>query len=156
MYNMLPESIEIFGHPFTVVKWTKKQAKKAKLMGECQNIKQEIRLAPDLTDIALCNTLLHEVNHALFWFMTLEECDMIEETIINNLTNGLVATLRQNPELLQFVFIALQNKKPEPEPEQVSHAPVTPRPRIGTPEWFDSLESPIPLAAKPEDNERQI
>jgi len=115
MYKSLPKSVNIFGHDFSVVVWTKKQAKKAGLMGECVNDKETIYIAPGLGDVALCNTLIHEIQHANFWFTSMDHAENEEEVIVNNLTNGLIAVLRNNPELLKFVFIALQGKKPEPE-----------------------------------------
>lgn len=114
MYDLLPDSISIFGHDYKIVIWSKKKAKKKDLMGEFNNTGCKISLAPGMDPVTLCNTLLHEINHGNFWFMTLDEAENHEEVIVNNMTNGMIAALRNNPDLMKFVFTALGGITPGP------------------------------------------
>ena len=73
------------------------------LQGECDKTffsnqeKGRITIKKGMDDIEKCNTMLHEIMHAIFTERGLIFSDKTEERIVLSMTNGLIDFIRDNP-----------------------------------------------------------
>lgn len=50
----------------------------------------------------ILHTLIHEINHAIFWLYNIEKDDD-EERIVNTMANAWVQVYKDNPKLVEFI-----------------------------------------------------
>lgn len=72
--------------------------------GLCQNQDSVISVFITGNDSIDVDTLWHEVKHAIWFFMGLEEKEDDEEKIVSKLTAGELMVLKDNPELCEFLM----------------------------------------------------
>jgi len=72
-------------------------------LGRCDTVTQKITVRSDLLPDACKDTLLHEINHAMAFHMTIEE-PATEETWVSRSATGLRTILSANPDLAQWIF----------------------------------------------------
>ena len=83
--------------------------------GEFDHRKNSITIQEDLSNLDYSCTLIHEVLHAIAYYYNLTQSgqpldeENKEELVINALSNGLVATLKENPILLKILVEKLKN-----------------------------------------------
>lgn len=93
----LPPTIRVCGHDITIERWGSTAANACHRWGEFSSVEQMIRIREDMpTPQQAANTLLHEVNHAVFWLYGVGKDDD-EERIVTTLANAWTAVYRDNP-----------------------------------------------------------
>lgn len=102
----LPASIRVAAFDFAVVPWHPMSAAADRRYGEFSSMEGCIRVDPQAGDIKTCDTLIHEILHAVYWAYTINEQDN-EERTVSMIATALVQVFRDNPDLLRFVRKAL-------------------------------------------------
>ena len=83
--------------------------------GEFDHKKNSILITKDLSDLDYSCTLIHEILHAIVYYYGLTQSgqpldsDSKEEIVVNNISNGLTAALKDNPLLLKELAHRLHN-----------------------------------------------
>lgn len=78
-------------------------------MGSHNGDASRVYIADNLSGHQLANTLLHEVMHAIWYTQGLcHDCLAsnpagLQEHVVNNMTNGLIQVIRDNPDLVKFL-----------------------------------------------------
>ena len=83
--------------------------------GEFDHRKNSIMIQEDLCDLDYSCTLIHEVIHAVVYYYNLTQPgqpldeENKEEVVVNAISNGLTAALKDNPILLKILSEKLKN-----------------------------------------------
>ena len=107
LVESLPQYVKIGPYQFRLEMWTAQQAMGARRYGECSTVEQRISIQRDhVCPVRLLDTVLHEINHALFWLCNLGDDDK-EEHIVGHLATAQVQLFADNPWLHTFIQRAL-------------------------------------------------
>ena len=80
--------------------------------GFCDNAKQTIHIEGDQTAFEECDTVIHELLHAVWSQMSLTDLDdQLEERIVRALGTGLTGLFSDNPKLLDYIKTAIGTKR---------------------------------------------
>lgn len=80
--------------------------------GYCDNAKQAIHIEGDQTAFEECDTVIHELLHAVWNQMSLSDLDeQLEERVVRALGTGLTGLYSDNPKLLDYIKTALGAKR---------------------------------------------
>ena len=94
----LPLSIDILGFKYKVSHMKKSMYRGSGAIGVCDAMYNHIYIyTRDMQESVIAETLLHEVLHALYYEMGVEQ-GAGEEHIVRNLSRGMYAVLQANPE----------------------------------------------------------
>lgn len=70
--------------------------------GECDNCGGHIRICADLEPAEAANTMLHEVMHACWYVVNLDDEDK-QERVVTSMANQLTQVWRDNPALIAAI-----------------------------------------------------
>lgn len=70
--------------------------------GWCDKVNNQIYIYTNSEPMVVADTLLHEILHAVWFYMGLDD-KHDEEAIVNRLATGFTTVLYDNPEILDFV-----------------------------------------------------
>ena len=98
----LPTSIRVAAFDFTVVNWNPMAAAGSRRYGEFSSMEGVIRVDPQAGDVKTCDTLLHEIGHAIWWAYNIQDDDK-EERIVATTSTAWTQIFRDNPDLLRFI-----------------------------------------------------
>lgn len=93
---MLPESVTVLGKTYTIEGATIND----KSSGECDSIKQHIKIDMEWHSDMQQDTLLHEIVHAIDDQLNLK----MGERRVNNMATGILAVMKDNPQICRFIF----------------------------------------------------
>jgi len=80
--------------------------------GMCDNAKHVIHIEAEQTPFEECDTVIHELLHAVWAQMSLSDLDeQLEERIVRALGTGLTGLYADNPKLLTYIQTAIAGKK---------------------------------------------
>jgi Zn-dependent peptidase ImmA (M78 family) len=80
--------------------------------GYCDNAKQVIHIEGEQTPFEECDTVIHELLHAVWSQMSLTDLDeQLEERIVRALGTGLTGLFSDNPSLLDYYKMTLAQAK---------------------------------------------
>lgn len=102
LIDYLPQTIKVACFDYKIVKWTYQQASEKRRYGECSSYTQEIRIDETLKSYKLLDTLIHEINHAIYWAYNIQDEDM-EERIVTSFATAWTQIYRDNINLLKFI-----------------------------------------------------
>lgn len=106
-FAALPSTIKVGFFIFKLEGWAAAQAAANRRYGEFSSLEETIRLATAMsTPRKLAMTLLHEVLHAAWWFMDVQD-EYKEEPTVSQLGAGLTLLFCDNPWLLPWLAEAL-------------------------------------------------
>jgi len=83
--------------------------------GEFDHRKNTITISKDLSDLDYSCTLIHEIIHAVCYYYGLTQngqpldTENKEEIVVNNISNGITAVLKENPNVLKDLLKKLHN-----------------------------------------------
>lgn len=103
----LPDSLRIGPFEIQVMPWNPMSAASSRRYGEFSSMEQVIRVDPNAGKIKTCDTLLHEVLHAIYWVYTIDEKDGEERTVAM-LSTALLQVFMDNPDLREFINESLK------------------------------------------------
>ena len=103
----LPKILRIGPYDIRVSVLTAEVADVEEIFGAYRHAAREIRLDVRRGSVDVAETLLHEINHAIWQTYALQERDS-EERIVQALSTGQTQLLRDNPELVKWLAVALK------------------------------------------------
>lgn len=99
----MPVSLRIGPYDFPVETMSAKAQVGAGAIGEFSNAEGKIRILIDAPSRALAvDTMIHEINHAIFWAYHIQESDNEERTVAAMAT-AWTQVYRDNPGLLKWI-----------------------------------------------------
>lgn len=98
----LPTSIRVAAYDVKITAWTGDEGTIRQRFGEWSGLSQEIRLDVTRDPVKQVDTLLHELNHAIYWAYGIEDEDN-EERLCAILSTAYTQVFRDNPQVLHFI-----------------------------------------------------
>lgn len=102
----IPNKIKVAAFDIEIKKYAIHQASILGRFGEFSCSELCIRIDPDIMPIKRIDTLIHELNHAIYWVYGMEDEDK-EERVVATFATAWTQVYRDNPELLNFISINL-------------------------------------------------
>lgn len=114
---VLPSSIRVAAFDVAVVEWNHHAATAAGRFGEWSAIECCMRVDPTVNPMKVLDTLLHEINHAIYWSYGMEDEDK-EERIVGTMATAWAQIYRDNPKLVSWISDVIhgQNVKAQAPP----------------------------------------
>lgn len=107
LLDYLPSHVKIGPYKFRLELWDALGSISSNRYGEISTIEQRITIArAHSSPEKLLDTLLHEINHALYWLADLNDGEK-EENVVRRLTTAQVQLFADNPWLNMFIQRAL-------------------------------------------------
>ena len=107
--NKRPSKIKIACFDIAIEDYIPQQAAILARFGEFSCSESMIRIDPNIDKIKGIDTLLHELNHAIYWAYGLEDADK-EERVVATFATAWTQVFRDNPDLLEFIKTSLESK----------------------------------------------
>src|SRR5690606_40211864 len=82
--------------------WTTIASHAAGRFGEFSNLEMLVRVDSSVNPMKVLDTLIHEINHAIYWAYGIEDEDK-EERIVGTMATAWAQIYRDNPDLLRFI-----------------------------------------------------
>jgi len=98
----LPKAIRVGAFDFAVEVLKPMTAGALRRFGEFSAMENCIRVDPNADRIKVLDTLLHEINHAVFWAYNIDDKDD-EERTVGHMASAWTQIYRDNPDLLRFI-----------------------------------------------------
>lgn len=99
----LPRTIKVGPFPFTVKLWDACTPDVARAFGNCCTTTSTISLQPQFKSAAQAvDTVLHEVNHAIYWAYGVDDEDK-EERVVAIFATAWTQVFQDNPALMAWV-----------------------------------------------------
>lgn len=111
-----PKSLRIMGRQYGV-NWEKTNLLGSSAVGFCINTKLEIVVQDGLHPVEELDTLLHEIFHAIWFQMSINEHTPEEEVIVRKMAGGLTQVLMDNAHLQDYIR-AIENPVPVGEQDE--------------------------------------
>lgn len=99
------------------VNWEAPNLLGATAVGFCVNSKLEIVVQKDLHPVEELDTLLHEIFHAIWFQMSINEHPLEEEVVVRKMAGGLTQVLMDNEHLQDYIR-AIENPVPVGEQDE--------------------------------------
>lgn len=111
-----PKSLRIMGRQYGV-NWEAPNLLGATAVGFCVNSKLEIVVQKDLHPVEELDTLLHEIFHAIWFQMSINEHPLEEEVVVRKMAGGFTQVLMDNEHLQDYIR-AIENPVPVGEQDE--------------------------------------
>ncbi len=98
----IPTSVRVSAFDIEIVEFTVHDGVDLERLGEFSAVQQRIRVDESLKPQKRLDTVLHEVNHAVYWAYNLDDDDE-EERIVSTFATAWAQIYRDNPAFLQWV-----------------------------------------------------
>lgn len=108
-----PKSLRIMGRQYGI-NWVKANELGQSHVGLCTNSKLEIVVQDGQHPVEELDTLIHELFHAIWFQMSINEHDAEEEVIVRKMAGGLTQVLMDNDHLRDYIK-SIQNPVPKEE-----------------------------------------
>ncbi|WP_109076266.1 MULTISPECIES: hypothetical protein [unclassified Azospirillum] len=109
LIGALPASIRVGPFDFEILKMDPMRASAERKFGFFSAVEQQIAIQADMaTPFKAADTLIHEINHAIFWAYGIEDADA-EERTVSALATAWVQVYRDNPWLLEWIGAAVKS-----------------------------------------------
>ena len=105
-----PTKIKVACYDIDIIDFTPHESAIKARFGEFSCLENCIRLDPSITRINQIDTLLHEINHAIYWAYGIDDADK-EERIVAAFATAWTQVFRDNPALLDFITASLHKTK---------------------------------------------
>ena len=105
-----PTKIKVACFDINIIDFTSHEASLLARFGEFSALENHIKLDPAINKIKEVDTLLHELNHAIYWAYGIDDEDK-EERIVGTFATAWTQIFRDNPELLEFIKHNLETKR---------------------------------------------
>ncbi len=102
LVEWLPQIIKIAAFDFKIVLWTYDKANSHNCYGRLSVNEKTISIDETLDRYQMLNTLIHEINHAIYWAYNIQDKDK-EERIVTTFATAWTQIYRDNIDLLKFI-----------------------------------------------------
>ncbi len=97
-----PEVIKVACYDIKVIPWTIDQSLSRDAYGEFSQSEEAIKFREHMKGPQLVDTIIHEINHAIYWAYAINDSDE-EERICTAFATAWTQVYRDNPALLTFI-----------------------------------------------------
>jgi hypothetical protein len=97
-----PKPVKIACFLVPILRWPRKESADAQRFAEFSALEQTIRVDEDIVPGKMLDTVLHELNHAVFWAYGIEDGDK-EERVVGLLGTAWAAIFLDNPHLVDWI-----------------------------------------------------
>lgn len=109
--SSLPSVVKVACFDIEIEVWTSHRATTESKFGLWSAIEQKIGVDGSIINIyKFLDTLIHEINHAIWWAYGIEDDDK-EERVVATMATGWVQIYRDNPGLLKFIQENIRNER---------------------------------------------
>lgn len=105
-----PTKIKVACFDIAIEDYITHQAAILQRFGEFSVSESLIRICPNISKIKGIDTLLHEINHVIYWAYGMEDQDE-EERIVGTYATAWTQVFRDNPDLLEFIKHNLKEER---------------------------------------------
>lgn len=105
----LPDKVKVACFDIKIIDWEPREASVRGRFAEFSAVNQEIKIDTSHGDIKTVDSLLHEINHAIFWAYEIHDEDK-EERICGTMSTAWTQIFRDNPQVMDFVFNSLRER----------------------------------------------
>jgi Zn-dependent peptidase ImmA (M78 family) len=105
--KLRPNSVRIMGRNYVVI-YEDKSLLGNGAVGMCNAANCLISVMEEQHPVEEADTLLHEILHAIWHCMGIQEGSLDEERVVRMVASGLMTVMMDNPQLLKY-FQAVQN-----------------------------------------------
>lgn len=98
----LPNEVVVGPYTFKIKKWSTNMTQDKDALGQFLPREEYIGIDPSLKGILLLDTLIHEINHAVYFVYNILDEDK-EERTVNALSTAWVKIYLDNPSLLGYI-----------------------------------------------------
>lgn len=107
-HNKIPKTILVGPSTITIKLISYRKASQNNIYGHYIDEDQVIELDSDLREDLVKLYLLHELMHVIFRYQCMSNIELMpasakEEFIVDNMSKGLMAVIKANPELMKFI-----------------------------------------------------
>jgi hypothetical protein len=103
LIDALPSTIRVGAYDFRIEKWSPHAASANRRWGEVSSVEQTIRIQRDMpTRYKAVDTVIHEIMHALYWAVGVDDEDT-EERIVSLLSTATASLYRDNSWLIDWI-----------------------------------------------------
>ena len=102
MSHSLPQSVRVAAFDIAIIAWPHTAAAAAAKFGEFSSLELCIRVDASVAPIKLIDTLIHEINHAIYWAYGIDDADK-EERLVATMATAWTQIYRDNPALLTMI-----------------------------------------------------
>jgi hypothetical protein len=99
----LPKKVKVGSLSYQLAVWPSNEATAAERYGECDRMNLIIRYRDDIPDDMLREVVFHEILHAVYSFMEIDQTSD-EEKQVSKMTKGLNMVFLDNPKLKDVLF----------------------------------------------------
>lgn len=100
--SKLPNSVRVGAFDFRIEDWSPTAAHAERKFGDFCSLQCLIRVDSSVNPMKVLDTLIHEINHAIYWAYCLEAQDN-EERTVGTMSTAWVQVYRDNPDLIRFI-----------------------------------------------------
>ncbi len=118
-WESMPKKVKVGHRTYEVIAWNLHLANHDSRFGEFDHTMREIRIRYDVDRNKVAETLLHEINHAIWTHYSIanaidpadreRKVNQIEEDVVVSITRGQAAVLVDNPGLFAWIERALSS-----------------------------------------------
>ena len=98
----LPTKVKVGIFDYAIIAWGSNSANAQRRFGEFSVMENCIRIDVAAHQFKIVDTLIHEINHAIFYVYKLEDADN-EERICSTMASAWAAVYRDNPEIIKWL-----------------------------------------------------
>jgi hypothetical protein len=98
----LPKKVTVGAYTFKIKRWSQEMTQDKDAYGQFLPRQMYIGLDPNLTGTLLLDTLIHEINHCVFFAYNIHDKDE-EERTVHTISTAWTQIYRDNPRLLKFI-----------------------------------------------------
>lgn len=98
----LPEKIKVAGFDIDVESWDPEKADEDRAYGDFSSSKLRIRVDCSVNKYKVLDTIIHEINHAIYWAYGIEDEDK-QERLCGAFATAWLQVYRDNSKLIDFI-----------------------------------------------------
>lgn len=102
-----PTKIKVACFDISIEDFAPHEAAALNLFGRFVSTQLQIKIDSTIHKIKYVDTLLHELNHVIYWAYGMEDGDK-EERIVGTFATAWTQVFRDNPQLLEFIKTSLK------------------------------------------------
>ena len=104
----LPSKIKIAAYDVKIIPYVGQSARVNEVFGEFSSVENTIHIDTSISTMQIAETLIHEINHAIYYIYSLDDSDQ-EERVVSMFATAWMQIYRDNPHFLVFICDILKN-----------------------------------------------
>lgn len=101
-YVELPKKVKVAAFDVAIIPYEEQRARVGEVFGEFSCVENVIRIDMSISPMQICETLVHEIAHSIYWIYSVDDSDE-EERVVSVMSTGWMQVYRDNPKILEFI-----------------------------------------------------